>query len=293
MPLVIRNTCPMYKLKNLHEEHVNVFNKSDKDINDEIQLSDQEIDLLIKKQNEVLKTLDQLEVRLSKLDIQFPDLKNSVSVSDKQSNPLISCHVFNKNDCKISKSKYNRDITDMIKTDTVIFADPEDPPYSLLAVPVLWPAISWDISYHIHSSITIDLKALKTIELFKNVSCKDNKTVKVFVIWQHIKPSPKVVRSPTEALFGEVSLLRLFNQYFSTKKLIAANQTNSDKVLDLINEINCSVNDRTSELYNLINVSSTKLNIENIAIWSLLYKKNKSPPNIEKWLTVVSKIIFS
>jgi len=58
--------------------------------------------------------LEQLEVRLSKLDIQFPDINNSVSVSNKQSDSLISCHV-NENDFKISKSKYNCDVTDMIK----------------------------------------------------------------------------------------------------------------------------------------------------------------------------------
>jgi len=59
--------------------------------------------------------LEQLEVRLSKLDIQFPDMKDSVSVSNKQSDSLISCHVVNKNDFKISKCKCNCDVTDMIK----------------------------------------------------------------------------------------------------------------------------------------------------------------------------------
>jgi len=67
-----------------------------------------------------------------------------------------------------------------------VFADPEDPPYSLLALPILWPAVAWDISYHVHSSVLKDLKALGTIEAFKNVTCKDTKNiVKVFVIWQH------------------------------------------------------------------------------------------------------------
>lgn len=42
------------------------------------QLSDQEIEALIKKQNEVLSTLEQLELRLSKLNVQFPDAKDSV-----------------------------------------------------------------------------------------------------------------------------------------------------------------------------------------------------------------------
>lgn len=67
-------------------------------------------------------------------------------------------------------------------------ANPEDPPYSLLALPILWPGVSWDISYHVHSSIEIDLKELETLKLFKNVSCKDyKKSVKVIVIWKHSK----------------------------------------------------------------------------------------------------------
>lgn len=67
-----------------------------------------------------------------------------------------------------------------------MFADPEDPPYSLLALPILWPKIAWDISYHVHSSISKDLKTLGTIKAFKNVTSKNSKSiVKVFVIWKH------------------------------------------------------------------------------------------------------------
>lgn len=71
---------------------------------------------------------------------------------------------------------------------TVIFADPEDPPYSLLTLPILWPGVSWNISYHIHSSITKDIKELKDINAFKNILCHgNNKTVRVVVIWQPSK----------------------------------------------------------------------------------------------------------
>lgn len=53
---------------------------------------------------------------------------------------------------------------------------------------MLWPKIAWNISYHIHSTLTKDLKELDAIKLFKNISCKDNKNiVKVFVIWQQSK----------------------------------------------------------------------------------------------------------
>lgn len=84
-----------------------------------------------------------------------------------------------------------------------------------------------------------------------------------------------------------MALLYLFNQYLTIKN------TFNNKVLNLIYEINCSKNDRTSELYNLISDSDTKLNIENVAIWSMLYKKNKNPPNIEKWLEQLTKVIIS
>lgn len=175
--------------------------------------------------------------------------------------------------------------------------------------------MSWDISYHVHSSITNDFNALKTIEVFTNVSSKYNDTtIKVFVIWQHskflqrrlfkiivlyylfvlAKPNPKIVRSSTDTLFGEVQLLRLFNHHLATETLSLADQTNSDKVLDLINEINCSTNDRTSELSDLINDSNTILNLENIAVWSSLYKNNNfnSSPNIKKWVEQMTQIII-
>lgn len=78
-----------------------------------------------------------------------------------------------------------------------------------------------------------------------------------------------------------------------TEKLVAADdQTKSDKVLDLINEIGCSTDDRTSELHHLINFSSTNLDIENVVIWSILYNNDKNTPKIEKWLNQFTKLII-
>jgi len=95
-----------------------------------------------------------------------------------------------------------------------------------------------------------------------------------------------------DSSIGEVSLLRSFNQYLATQPLTAADKVKSDKVLDLINEIGYSGNGQTTELHNLINDSNTKLDIINIVIWSLLYKKNEHPSKIEKWLSHFTKIII-
>jgi len=89
-----------------------------------------------------------------------------------------------------------------------------------------------------------------------------------------------------------VSLLRTFNQYLTTQPLSAADKIKSDKVLNLINEIGYSTNDQTSELHNLIMESNKKLDITNIVLWSLLYKKSNQPPKIETWLSHFTKIII-
>lgn len=115
----------------------------------------------------------------------------------------------------------------------------------------------------------------------------NNPIIILFFFFSLAKPSPRVVRSPTTVLLGEVSLLRLFNQH------LAADQTNSDKVLNLINEMSCASSDRTSELDNLINDSNTKLDIANVALWSLLYKKNNSSPKTKKWTEQLTKLIIS
>lgn len=96
-----------------------------------------------------------------------------------------------------------------------------------------------------------------------------------------------------DTLIGEVPFLRLLNQYLTTEKLSPTDQANSKKVLDSVHEISCSINDRTSELLNLINVLDTKLDIKNIALWSLLFKKNKSSPKVEKWLEQLTKLFIS
>lgn len=99
----------------------------------------------------------------------------------------------------------------------------------------------------------------------------------------------KIIKSPTETLHGEVSLLRLFDQCLATEKVIPADQVELDKVLNLIDDISCSTSGRTSELYNLVNISDTKLDIENIILWSLLYRKARNSPKIEKWLELMKK----
>lgn len=82
------------------------------DISDETQLSDQEIQVLLEKQNEVLKILEQLELRLSKLDVKFPDAKDSIPISEKQQST--QCNV-NKEHKSSSKPVINNDITNLIK----------------------------------------------------------------------------------------------------------------------------------------------------------------------------------
>lgn len=57
------------------------------DLCDDIKLSDQDIDSLLKEQNKVLNTLEQLELRLSKLNIQYPVItKDNEPTQKNQSN---------------------------------------------------------------------------------------------------------------------------------------------------------------------------------------------------------------
>lgn len=99
------------------------------------------------------------------------------------------------------------------------------------------------------------------------------------------------MKSSIDEVIGEASLLWFFNQFLTSETLISAEQANSDKVLTKINEISFSKNDRTSELYNLINDST--LNVKNVAIWSLLFQKNKSPQNNKKWMEQLAKMILN
>lgn len=82
------------------------------DINDEIELSDHEVQVLLEKQNEVLKILEQLELRLSKLDVKFPDAKDSVPILEIQQST--QCNA-NKEHKSSSKSVINNDITNLIQ----------------------------------------------------------------------------------------------------------------------------------------------------------------------------------
>jgi len=79
-------------------------------INDETQLSDQEIQVLLEKQSEVLKILEQLELRLNKLDVKFPNAKDNIPISEKQQST--QC---NKKHKSSSKSVINNDIANLIK----------------------------------------------------------------------------------------------------------------------------------------------------------------------------------
>lgn len=281
----------MYKLKNVHENVLRLDH--DENIYDK-QLSDEDLEALLNKQTKVLNILEQLQLRVNKLIPPKPkNIETSVPAAPKKFVPPQRRPP--KTYEKKSESEINTGIANLTNGDIVVFANPENPPYSLLAVPILWPSVSWDISYHVHSSVTKDLKTSEKFNAFKNVSLKNNKNiVKVFVIWQQTEqPSLKIIKSPTETLHGEVSLLRLFDQCLATEKVIPADQVEFDKVLNLIDDISRSTSGRTSELYNLVNISDTKLDIENVILWSLLYRKNRNAPKIEKWLEILRKIIVS
>lgn len=79
-----------------------------------IQLSNQELEGLLKKQSDVLKTLEELELRMSKLDVQCSDPKTNVPVTEKQL--LVSsttCQVDGQR--SEQNSVISNDIDDLIK----------------------------------------------------------------------------------------------------------------------------------------------------------------------------------
>jgi len=82
------------------------------DISDDAQLSDQKIQGLIEKQNEVLKILEQLELRLNKLDVKFPDAKDSVPILEKEQST--QCNV-QKKPISSSKPVTKNDVENLIK----------------------------------------------------------------------------------------------------------------------------------------------------------------------------------
>lgn len=109
-----------------------------------------------------------------------------------------------------------------------------------------------------------------------------------------VKLGTTFIRSPSHSFVGEVSLLRLFDRYLATESLFITDQVNFDKEMDLIQTIKFSSEDRFSELYDLIDPTSLKLDVEKIAIWSLLNnKKEKCPKSIEKWFEKMTKSILS
>ncbi|XP_050535554.1 uncharacterized protein LOC126902387 isoform X2 [Daktulosphaira vitifoliae] len=267
-------------------------------INEEIKLTGKDIELILQKHNEVLKTLEELEIRVNNLDPQFTTSKNLTSSLSKEQVPVTNNDkVAIRQYVKLSPSEINKKLEQLTKTDTVIFADPKDPPYSLLAFPFLWPSICWDISYHVHSTLTMDCKkVLGILNMFKNFQSKNitKISVKLIVIWKNVKLGTTIIRSPSNSFIGEVSLLRLFYQYLATESLFIIDQVNFDKEMDLIHSIKFSSDDRLSELCNLIDPTSLKLDIGKVAIWSLLNnKKEKCPKSIEKWFEKITKMILS
>jgi len=81
-------------------------------VSDDAQFSNQEIQVLIEKQNEVLKILEQLELRLSKLDVKFPDAKDSVPIQEREQSTQIN---VNKKLISSFKPVINNDIENLIK----------------------------------------------------------------------------------------------------------------------------------------------------------------------------------
>ncbi|RZF35526.1 hypothetical protein LSTR_LSTR010217 [Laodelphax striatellus] len=219
----------MYKMKNIHNTSFQASNSVKEENTVALEKTPKnEYDDIHKRQKIILQQLTDLQNQMSLFRNRLSSekvlpVKNSASVPDIKPNSPTMKPSFEQGG---------------VIYDIVINANPNHPPYSLLAINTLWGnKLKMRVTTHFHSTIsTID----KVDELFQVLQDNNNNgcnssSLNITLVWKETGPDCELIISPLHhtAIRGEVNLLRYLERHLSpvdSQDAIAA--TRLDSLLD-------------------------------------------------------------
>uniref|UniRef100_A0A1B6JPP6 AIMP2 thioredoxin-like domain-containing protein n=2 Tax=Homalodisca liturata TaxID=320908 RepID=A0A1B6JPP6_9HEMI len=293
-PDSINITDTMYKMKNIYSSNINPSEETYsitnglpnvlEQVNKLLKKSPVEVEELKKRQEAILKQLTYLKE-------QMLALREELGKKNSSSDPPSSVSK------KISPSHTNiaKEVSwDGVIKEVVLHASPDSPPYSLLAINLLWPdVLRLQVTCHSHSSVQTLPPHLTA---FSALAATPAPTLQVRLIWKQMGQDCELVISPLShcAIRGEVNLLRYLYRTISTPSDDLLSDLKLDSTLDICHRLvhartlrdkQLQVRALNARLGKSTWLGGEEMGIADLAAWSALRTVSKVDlsQNMSKW----------
>uniref|UniRef100_A0A1B6M7B0 AIMP2 thioredoxin-like domain-containing protein n=1 Tax=Graphocephala atropunctata TaxID=36148 RepID=A0A1B6M7B0_9HEMI len=274
-------TNTMYKMKNIYNTNIS---STEENITNALpnvleQNSPVDVEEIKRRQEAILKQLTLLKEQMLVLREELGK-KNSSSVSKKEG-PSFAATIA-------------KEIAwDGVIKEVVLHANPDSPPYSLLAVNLLWPEVlRLQVTCHSHSSVQTLSPHLAA---FSALAATPNPNLQMRLIWKQMGRDCELVISPLShcPIRGEVNLLRyLYRTVSSAHDLL--DDIKLDSTLDICHQLAHARTLRDKQLQvRALNARLGKstwlggevMGVADLAAWSALRSVSKVElsQNMSKW----------
>lgn len=267
---------PMYSMKSIHSKNVSG------DCN-EVLCDDTILNNVEKKQDELLKQIKEIKDLLAILKAELS--KPKIASPGKE---------------QIKMNKKNVDfLKNGVNYDVVLNASLKNPPNSLLVLNKLWPdVVTFEFSWHVHSSIKGLPKNLQKFENLNRVNNSKSKTsqLRIRVVWKEVWGDCELVVSPLNSapILGEVNFLRFLNNTLSQEETETSALTLFQTKLDICHCLQyCDNFQQQQEYYADLTdgldknkwLAGNQLTIVDVACWSAISNMKNPTLNssLSKW----------
>ncbi|KAI4500306.1 hypothetical protein M0802_004723 [Mischocyttarus mexicanus] len=287
----------IYEMKNIQEECVKV-DHTVAGIKIVADVTDQVIEFL----KNPLPEYALLEARQEKILTQLAELKKQVSSLCnflKHTDHVKIPEEYNK-----KKSNQDSDVchkSEPIIVDLIVNANPNKPPYSILALTKVWNDTNIKLQSYVHSSIIGNVPELNICD---TKSTKPN-LINLSLIWKEVEDLEFLLGSYNYSLFGEVNFLRYLTRLLNTHNYENCIDPVESNVFDtILDYCYCLQIEKSLKKQQIIFQCINKIlgnnqwfgknqpNVIDIALWSVIKQISVQnlPSSLKKWFNACEKL---
>ncbi|XP_001605106.1 aminoacyl tRNA synthase complex-interacting multifunctional protein 2 isoform X2 [Nasonia vitripennis] len=244
-----------------------------------------------------------LEARQVKILKQIYELKQQVECL------CVAVRLSDVNNPAEVLNKLNLDITAdeaPIRAEIIVSANPNSPPYSILALQRLWKDTKFNVEVHRHSTVSDATTQAFEEKLLSDASKDAVHSIDVTLIWKDVSDVQLVTKVYDYPLEGEANVLRYLTRlienynYEKSPSVVHTIDSILDLCLRLSYEEARNVNAITSKIASYLDkktwlLDGSNASIADVAAWSVLKRvaSNRVPRELKNWYDVCEKTFLS
>ncbi|OXU30254.1 hypothetical protein TSAR_014299 [Trichomalopsis sarcophagae] len=244
-----------------------------------------------------------LEARQVKILKQIYELKQQVECL------CVAVRLSDVNNPAKVLNKLNLDITAdeaPIHAEIIVSANPNSPPYSILALQRLWKDTKFNVEVHRHSTVSDATTQAFEEKLLSDASKDAVHSIDVTLIWKDVSDVQLVTKVYDYPLEGEANVLRYLTRlienynYEKSPSVVHTIDSILDLCLRLSYEEARNVNAITSKIASYLDkktwlLDGSNASIADVAAWSVLKRvaSNRVPRELKNWSSYASALTIS